>query len=103
MSQKKSYFVYILECSNNAFYVGYTLDMTRRYQEHCAGSAKCKYTRSFPPKRIAACWTFKSDAVTKALQLELLLKKLSRAEKEILVDEPKLFAKNHGVKVFDSD
>jgi putative endonuclease len=82
-----TYYLYILECSNNSFYIGYTTDIERRYQEHCEGSAKCKYTRSFPPKRLAACWQFDA-AVGEVLSLEKRLKQLSRAEKEKLVEKP---------------
>lgn len=88
MSQR--YTLYILECSNNAYYIGYTTDMKRRYEEHCAGSPKCKYTRSFPPKRIAACWEFDCD-LSEILSLEKKLKQLSRPEKEALVKSPKGF------------
>ena len=83
-----TYYLYILECSNNSFYIGYTTDIERRYQEHCEGSPKCKYTRSFPPKRLAACWQFDAE-VGKILSLEKRLKQLSRVEKENLVRTPK--------------
>ena len=49
------HYVYILECNNGALYTGYTTDIERRYQEHVEGSPKCKYTRSFGVKRLAAC------------------------------------------------
>ena len=86
-----SYFVYILECVNGAYYTGYTTDMERRYREHCEGSEKCKYTRSFPPKRIAACWEVESLSV--ALRLERAIKKLKKELKKRLVDEPKKLQK----------
>lgn len=82
-----NYFVYILECSNGSFYTGYTTDMERRYQEHLAGSAKCKYTRSFPPVGIAACWEIDGD-VSEALKLERYIKSLSKTEKLSLIAEP---------------
>ena len=78
----KAYYVYMLECSNGHYYIGYTTDIERRYQEHREGSSKCKYTRSFPPKRIVMCWTVNS--LSQALKLERYLKKLSRDEKSHL-------------------
>lgn len=78
-----SHMIYILECSNGSYYIGYTLDMERRYQEHCEGSAKCKYTRSFPPKQILACWVAPSKQA--ALSAEQKLKRLKRAQKEALI------------------
>lgn len=80
----KTYFIYILECSNGAYYTGYTTDMERRYQEHVEGTLKCKYTRAFPPKRIAACWKIKGN-LSEILKLEHAIKKLSRQEKHHLI------------------
>lgn len=82
-----SYYIYILECQNNSFYIGYTTDICRRYQEHCDGSPKCKYTRAFPPKRLAVCWQFHAE-VGVVLSLEASLKKLTKKQKLILVDCP---------------
>ncbi|MBX9705442.1 MAG: GIY-YIG nuclease family protein [Gammaproteobacteria bacterium] len=84
------YFIYIIECSNGSYYIGYTTDMERRYQEHCQGSAKCKYTRSFPPKRLAACWQFTEVEVGDMLRLETQLKKLNKQQKRLLVNNPEL-------------
>ena len=56
-----TYWVYILECSNGAFYTGYTHNLEKRYQEHCEGKG-AKYTRSFKPLRIAQSW----EAIDKA-------------------------------------
>jgi len=86
----KSYFVYILECSNGAYYTGYTTDIERRYQEHLDGSFKCKYTRSFPPKRIAACWEIEGDLST-ALKLEKRIKLLPRSDKDRLITDSSFF------------
>lgn len=59
--------------------------MERRYQEHLDGYAKCKYTRSFPPVRIAACWEIGGN-LSDALKLERKIKALSREEKEKLIN-----------------
>lgn len=81
-----AYVVYILECVNGSYYVGYTTDIKRRYQEHLEGSPKCKYTRSFPPKKIAATWEF--DNLSEAMSVEKKIKMLSRKEKVCLVENP---------------
>ncbi|MDF1796522.1 MAG: GIY-YIG nuclease family protein [Coxiellaceae bacterium] len=81
-----SHFVYILECSNGTYYTGYTTDLDRRYREHQQGSPKCKYTRSFPPKAMVAQWQF--ETASEAKQIEALIKRLSRAEKINLIDNP---------------
>ena len=74
-----AYFVYMLECVNGSYYTGYTTDIKRRYQEHLQGTAKCKYTRSFPPKRIAANWEVES--ISAALKLESHIKSLTKKQK----------------------
>lgn len=84
---EKHYFIYILECNNGAYYTGYTTDIERRYQEHRAGSYKCKYTRSFPPKRIAACWQVFAD-LSQTLKIECHIKKANRRQKQVWVSDP---------------
>jgi len=81
------YFLYILECSNGSYYTGYTNDINRRYQEHQDGSPKCKYTRSFPPKRIAACWEM-DCTLSEVLKLEFHVKSLSKQKKHELIQTP---------------
>jgi putative endonuclease len=81
-----SYTVYILECVNGAYYTGFTTDLERRYQEHSTGSAKSKFTRSFPPIRIAAHWIFNDKST--ALSIEQKIKRCSRAKKQQLIDNP---------------
>lgn len=82
-----TYIIYILECENGTFYTGYTTDLDRRFKEHLSGSPKCKYTRSFPPKRIAASWQFECS-VSDILKLERNIKKLSKKQKEALIASP---------------
>lgn len=83
----KDYFVYILRCSNDTLYTGYTTDIIRRFQEHKKG-INCKYTRSFPPVEISACWHIQSDHSTKALQFENAIKKMSKQSKIYLIQNP---------------
>lgn len=81
-----TFWVYILQCSNGSYYTGYTLDLTRRYQEHITGTAKCKYTRSFKPVGIAQSWQTASK--TLAMQAESFIKKLSKNQKKQLILNP---------------
>ena len=84
-----SYFIYILECRNGNYYTGYTTNLVRRYQEHLAGSYKCKYTRSFPPLRIAASWEIPGNLAF-TLKIENSIKKLPKAQKIKLISHPEL-------------
>ena len=48
----KNYWIYILHCENNCYYIGYITDLTKRYEAHLNGTAS-KYTQSFKPIKIA--------------------------------------------------
>jgi len=78
-----TYWVYILHCENNSYYTGYTTNLARRYQEHLNGTAKCKYTRSFKPLKIAQTWQFTEKS--RAMKMEKLIKQLSKKDKELLI------------------
>lgn len=86
----KCYWVYILQCTNNTYYTGYTNDLTKRYEAHLSGKAS-KYTRSFKPVRIAQSWEIKGDK-SLAMKMERYIKKLSRMEKEKIIAQPFLLA-----------
>jgi putative endonuclease len=85
------YIVYMLECSNGSYYTGYTTDLERRFREHVCGSAKCKYTRSFPPQRIAASWQICAN-LSRILKIEAAIKRLSKLKKAQLCENPQLLA-----------
>jgi len=83
----KHYWVYILQCENNCYYTGYSTDLTKRYKAHLDGTAS-KYTRSFKPIKIAQHWKVTNKSM--AMRLENRIKKLSRQNKEKIIDEPNL-------------
>lgn len=84
-----TYYVYILKCENDTYYTGYTTDLTRRYQEHLKGTAKCKYTRSFKPIAIAQSWLI-IDNRSIAMQIEKYIKSQSKSQKLQLILYPEL-------------
>lgn len=83
--EEKNYFVYILLCSDQTFYTGYTTDLERRLAEHNVGKG-AKYTRGRRPVQLLASWSFPS--LSQALRVEAAIKKRSRKEKEDLVKSP---------------
>ncbi|MCD6040157.1 MAG: hypothetical protein K0S27_1557 [Gammaproteobacteria bacterium] len=100
------YWVYVLNCENGHYYTGYTTHLRRRYREHLAGTAKCKYTRSFKPLAMIQCWQVLSGKST-AMKIERFIKQLSRQNKENLLLNPdqlttlfdcKPYAFNHSTK-----
>jgi len=83
----KPYFVYLLRCTDGSLYAGITTDVMRRFAEHLSGSVKgAKYTKTHPPKEIAAVWQAENRSV--ASKVEWRLKHLTKVQKEILCKEP---------------
>ncbi len=74
--------VYILRCKDGSLYTGVTNDLERRIGQHNAGRG-ARYTRGRGPVTLA----FSEPQPTHgaALQRELAIKRLSRAEKESLI------------------
>lgn len=79
-----AWWVYLLQCSDQSLYVGITTDLQRRLQEHnglTPGGAR--YTRSRRPVRLV--WSEPSDSRSAAAQREAAIRKLSRMQKERLI------------------
>lgn len=51
--EKKSWFLYLIECRDGSVYTGITVDVAARYAAHAAGRG-ARYTRSHPPRRLLA-------------------------------------------------
>ncbi|AHB67289.1 hypothetical protein HISP_15215 [Haloarcula hispanica N601] len=80
---RSPYHVYVLRCSDNTFYTGYTTDVERRVREHDAGDG-AKYTRGRTPVELIHVEPF--DSQSAAMSREYEIKQYSRAEKERLVE-----------------
>jgi len=88
LGELKSYFVYILECENGNYYTGYTNDIAKRFKTHSEGKKQgAKFTRSFKPKKIAACWQIAGEKNV-AMKVEYFIKKHTRADKQIFIKFP---------------
>jgi putative endonuclease len=83
-----AFWIYMLECENGAFYVGYTKNLVRRFRQHLDGTANVRYTRSFTPTRLSQCWRL-YGTVGHALKVEKMIKNAGRPVKERLVKEPR--------------
>ena len=94
MKEKARYFVYVLRLENQALYTGIARDVASRYREHQRGSA-ARYTRSFPPVRIAGCWEILGGRGA-AMSVEAFIKSRTRSGKERLLSEPALLAREYG-------
>lgn len=71
-------YVYILECSDNTYYTGWTNNLENRINTHNMGKG-AKYTKARLPVKLA----YYEELETKSLAMkrEYAIKKLSRKEK----------------------
>lgn len=79
-------YAYIVECADGTLYSGWTNDLEKRVAAHNAGQG-AKYTRSRRPVTLKYYEEF--DDKNEALRREAALKKLSRAEKQVLIESGK--------------
>jgi len=82
---KTAFFVYILECRNGSYYTGITVDIAQRLRAHAGGVRGAKYTRAFPPRRLAAVWRLPDRS--SASRLERFIKNHLPAEKKQFVQD----------------
>jgi putative endonuclease len=86
VTEKPTYWVYMLLLDNGSYYTGYTRDLEKRVRDHRAGRG-AKITRSFAPVAVAACWKLRSGK-TAAMRLEAWIKSRTRRVKQSLIDHP---------------
>jgi putative endonuclease len=80
--KSSTHYVYVLRCSDDTFYCGYTTDVDRRMLEHNGQSkiAGARYTSGRRPVQVIHREPFTTRS--EALKREAQIKKLSRKEKE---------------------
>ena len=81
-NKKQSWFVYIIQCSDNSYYTGITTDIDRRLNEHNTGKG-AKYTKGRLPVVLEESLEFPD--MTSASKEEYRIKQLSRHNKELLI------------------
>ena len=74
-----SYFVYILECSDESYYTGIAKDVYKRLYEHNNSAKGAKYTRVRRPVKLLHVEEFVDRST--ACKREYAIKKLSRKQK----------------------
>lgn len=81
---QSQWYVYLLCCADNTFYAGVTTDCKRRVREHnglIKGGAR--YTQARRPVELV--WSEPCADRSSACKREAQIKKLKRAQKELLV------------------
>ncbi len=79
------HYIYLLECSDQTLYCGYTTDLKRRLGEHNEGKIGASYTKSRRPVKLV--YSEKLDSKKEALQREIEIKKMTRQKKLELIGE----------------
>ena len=80
----RTYFVYILQCADNSFYIGLTNNIKRRVLEHSTGY----YPKSYTSKRLPIELLYREIYACpyKAREREVQLKGWSRVKKIALIE-----------------
>jgi putative endonuclease len=79
-----SSYVYVLRCGDGSLYTGWTNDLTRRLAAHQSGKG-AKYTKGRLP--VEMVYSEELEDKSAALKRENELKKLKKAEKELLIQQ----------------
>ncbi|WP_373036129.1 GIY-YIG nuclease family protein [Sulfurimonas sp.] len=79
-----SYFVYMLQCSDNTLYTGIATDVQRRLDEHNNSDKGAKYTKIRRP--VMLVYSEECEDRSSASKREYAIKKLKRKEKLELID-----------------
>ena len=77
------FYVYIVRCADGTYYTGYTPKLRNRVKLHNAGKG-AKYTRQHGPVKLV--WYKKYKYFKVAFKKEIAIKKLKRAQKELLIN-----------------
>ena len=80
-----SYFVYILECSDESLYTGITKDVAKRLNEHNTSHKGAKYTKARRPVKLL--YQESSLDRSNASKREYAIKKLTRLKKLQLIQK----------------
>ena len=85
---QNNWLIYILKCGDGSLYCGITNNLEKRLKQH-KGEIKggAKYTRSHWPCELV--YKEKSRSRSDALQREVMIKKMSKVEKQTLINSLK--------------
>lgn len=83
------YYTYMVRCADNSLYTGMTNDLKKRINEHISKNKNgAKYTKSHSAIKLEIAWSSKEKSL--ACKLEYYIKKLTKQQKENLVNGEKL-------------
>ena len=78
------WYLYIVRCNDGSLYTGITIDVSRRFEEHCGkGTAGAKYLKSRRPLKLV--FQAKIGDRKTAMKVERKVKALPPSKKEMLI------------------
>lgn len=78
------WYLYIVRCFGGSLYTGITIDVARRFEEHCGkGTNGAKYLKSRRPLKLVFQTKIGDRAL--AMKVEIKVKKLQKLKKEMFV------------------
>lgn len=80
-----SYFVYIVQCSDETLYTGIATDIKRRLDEHNSSDKGAKYTRVRRPVKLK--YSEEVEDRSSACKREYAIKKFTREKKLELIND----------------
>lgn len=78
----QTWWIYIVQCSDNSYYTGLSNDVENRIKKHNSGKGAA-YTRGRGPVKLI--YSEKFSSYSEAAKREIAIKKLNRQEKIILI------------------
>jgi len=81
---ENTWHLYILRCGDGTLYTGITTDVEKRFETHQSGKG-AKYTRGRGPLELVS--REECGSQSDALKREVEVKRLSREQKQTLIDE----------------
>lgn len=85
--------IYIIEASDASLYTGITTDIERRFEEHLQGRRGARYFSGRAPVRIV--YREHGHSRSSACRREAEIKKLSRRDKQLLIETRQVAAAAH--------
>jgi putative endonuclease len=76
-------YTYILKCSDGSYYIGSTVDLGARFEQHQAGRGS-EYTKWRTPVELV--WVFETPSIEEAFRREKQIQGWGRAKRQALID-----------------
>lgn len=97
---ESGYYLYILLCADNTYYIGSTNNIHKRFLDHSRGKG-AKYTAAKKVLDIEALWKLESKSI--ALSVEQIIKQATRLEKILFVKDTfalkRFYKKRKGIDI----